>query len=148
MTHKESLHFGRWSLEVTASSKSAWATWEDPDSPTAKQKNIKKNPIMREMCLRCLLKWSRWLHAYECFAWMKVCAPPGTHGGQKRRSEEGPRITNSCALPCGCREPNLGPLQEQQVPLTSEPSVQSLHSFSKQIKFQSFTVPAPLGKLG
>lgn len=52
----------------------------------------KKIPIMREMCLRCLLKWSRWLHAYECFAWMNVCVPPGTHGGQKRRSEEGPRI--------------------------------------------------------
>ena len=33
-------------------------------------------------------------------------------------------VTDSCELPCGYWELNLGPLKEQPVPLTTEPSLQ------------------------
>ena len=42
----------------------------------------------------------------------------------------GAGVTNGCELPCGCRELNPGPLEEQQVLLTDEPSLQP-HPFSK-----------------
>jgi hypothetical protein len=47
-----------------------------------------------------------------------------------QRSEEvtgHPRngVMHGCELPCGCCKRNLGPLQEQQVLLTAEPSLQS-----------------------
>lgn len=35
-----------------------------------------------------------------------------------------PGITDSCELPCGCWESNLGPLEEQSMLLTTEPSFQ------------------------
>ena len=34
-------------------------------------------------------------------------------------------VTESCELPCGCWESNPGPLKEQAVFLTAEPSLQS-----------------------
>ena len=34
-------------------------------------------------------------------------------------------ITDGCEPPCGCWELNLGPLEEQAVLLTTEPSLQS-----------------------
>jgi hypothetical protein len=36
----------------------------------------------------------------------------------------GTRVTDSCELPCGCWEFNPGPLEEQSVVLTAEPSLQ------------------------
>ena len=35
-------------------------------------------------------------------------------------------ITDGCEPPCGCRELNSGPLEEQAMPLASEPSLQPL----------------------
>lgn len=35
----------------------------------------------------------------------------------------GTKITDDCEPPCGCLEENPDPLQEQQVLLTSEPSL-------------------------
>jgi hypothetical protein len=35
-------------------------------------------------------------------------------------------LSDGCELPCGCWEQNLGPLQEQSVLLTTEPSLQPL----------------------
>ena len=35
-------------------------------------------------------------------------------------------ITDGCEPPCGCWELNSGPLEEQAMPLTSEPSLQPL----------------------
>jgi hypothetical protein len=35
-------------------------------------------------------------------------------------------VINSCKLPCGCLELNLGPLKKQSVLLTAEPSFQPL----------------------
>ena len=47
------------------------------------------------------------------------------------RSKEGVRsppseVVSSCELPGGCWEPNLAPLEEQQMFLTTEPSSQPL----------------------
>jgi hypothetical protein len=36
----------------------------------------------------------------------------------------GTGVTDSCEPPCGCLELNLGPLEEQSVLLTAEPSLQ------------------------
>jgi hypothetical protein len=43
--------------------------------------------------------------------------------GQKRASDP---IADGCEPPCGCWELNSGPLEEQPVLLTSEPSLQPL----------------------
>jgi hypothetical protein len=39
------------------------------------------------------------------------------------------RVTDSCELPCGCWELNLGLLEEQPVHLTIEPSLQPNYTF-------------------
>jgi hypothetical protein len=51
---------------------------------------------------------------YVCFAVSTTCMP-GAHEGQKKVSYL-PRtgVIENDELPCGCREANLGPLQEQQ----------------------------------
>jgi hypothetical protein len=41
----------------------------------------------------------------------------------------GTGVTDSCELPCGCWDSISGPLEEQQVLLTSEPSLQILEHF-------------------
>jgi hypothetical protein len=53
-----------------------------------------------------------------------------THTHQKRASDP---ITDGCKPPCGCWELNSGPLEEQSVLLTTEPSLQS--QFSHFIDF-------------
>lgn len=53
-------------------------------------------------------------HVHWCFACMHVCL------GEGFRSP-GVRATDSCELPRGCWEWYPGPLQEQPVPLTTEP---------------------------
>ena len=46
------------------------------------------------------------------------------------RPEKGTRlITDGCEPPCGCWEMNSGPLEEQAMLLTTEPSFQPFHSF-------------------
>jgi hypothetical protein len=45
---------------------------------------------------------------------------------QKRASDS---ITDGCEPPCGCWELNSGPLEEQSVLLTTEPSLQALELF-------------------
>ena len=44
---------------------------------------------------------------------------------EERVRSQGTRVTGGCELPCGCWELNLGPLEEQPVFLTSEPSLQA-----------------------
>jgi hypothetical protein len=46
---------------------------------------------------------------------------------QKRASDP---ITDSCETPCGCWELNSGPLEDQSVVLTSEPSLQPQGPYS------------------
>ena len=46
--------------------------------------------------------------------------------GQKRAPD---LITDGCEPPCGCWELNSGPLEEQAMLLTSEPSLQPLIVF-------------------
>jgi len=59
---------------------------------------------------------------------MSVCT---AHMSFHHRPEEevgalGTRVTDCCHPPCWCLDPNLGPLQEQQVLLTEAPSLQPL----------------------
>jgi len=50
--------------------------------------------------------------------------------GQKEMTRSpGTGVTDSCELPCGCWELNSGPLQEQLVFLTTEPSLQPKGDF-------------------
>jgi hypothetical protein len=53
---------------------------------------------------------------------MSICSSLLSYalGGQKR-------ATRICELPCGCGKLNSGLLQEQEVLLTTEPSLQFLH---------------------
>jgi hypothetical protein len=44
-------------------------------------------------------------------------------------------ITDGCEPPCGCWELNLGPLEEQSVLLTAEPSLQPKYIYSKRRDF-------------
>jgi hypothetical protein len=45
-------------------------------------------------------------------------------GASQKKVCPGTEVTYSCELPCGCWKLNPGPLQEQQVFLTIEPSLQ------------------------
>ena len=56
---------------------------------------------------------------YYIYSVSLACVPKS----QKRASDP---ITDGCEPPCGCWELNLGPLEEQSVFLTTEPSLQSL----------------------
>lgn len=48
----------------------------------------------------------------------------------------GNRIANSCEVPCGCWVLNPGPLEEQPVVLTTEPSLQPpILGIFKDVKF-------------
>ena len=50
---------------------------------------------------------------------------------QKRASDP---ITDGCESPCGCWELNSGPLEDQSVLLTPEPSLQPIYSLSYIMK--------------
>jgi hypothetical protein len=65
-----------------------------------------------------------------------VCAMPS----EARRGclSPGTGVANSCELPCGWQELNPGPLQEQVVLLTAEPSPQPLFNFLKFYYIYSF----------
>ena len=45
----------------------------------------------------------------------------------------GTGVTDSCEQPCGCWELNLGPLEEQEMLLTTEPSLQTQNLILKKI---------------
>jgi hypothetical protein len=68
-----------------------------------------------------------------CFACMFVNIPHlclvliEAKNGVKGINFSGTGLTDSCELPCRYRESNLGPLEEQPVPLITEPSPASLH---------------------
>ena len=49
--------------------------------------------------------------------WCHVCLRAGV-------KSPGTRVTDSCELPCGYWEPNLRPLEEQPVLLTTESALQ------------------------
>ena len=51
----------------------------------------------------------------------------------------GTGVTDSCELPCGCWELNPGPLEEQSVLLTAEPSFQPQASSSLMTHISSET---------
>jgi hypothetical protein len=51
---------------------------------------------------------------------------PGAQAGQKRASDPVGQDADGCEPPYGYQQLNLGPLQEQQVHLSTEPSLQFL----------------------
>jgi hypothetical protein len=53
-------------------------------------------------------------------------------------------ITDDCEPPCGCWEFNSGPVEEQSVLLTAEPSLQPKHIGSRQVRLRSLRL---LGKI-
>ena len=62
------------------------------------------------------------LFIYYVYNILSVCLP----AGQKRAPD---LIIDGCEPPCGCWELNSGPLEEQSVLLTAEPSLQPLRKF-------------------
>jgi hypothetical protein len=64
------------------------------------------------------------IYLFILFIWVH-CRCPQTH--QKRASYP---ITDGCKPPCGCWELNSGPLEEQSVLLTAEPSDFTVHSLA------------------
>jgi len=62
------------------------------------------------------------------------------HAHQKRTSDP---ITDGCEPPCGCWELNSGPLEEQSVLLTAEPSLQPRIYISNVMSFPLSPFPHP-----
>ena len=62
-------------------------------------------------------------YVHLCFAYRRVCVT--VSGITSPRTG----VTDSCELPCGCWERNLGPLEEQLVGLTIESSLQAKYTF-------------------
>lgn len=68
---------------------------------------------------------------YVC---MGSACMPGARGSQERALvPPGTGVAGNCEM-CGCREPNLGPLQEQSVHLMAEPSLQPLCVICSAVK--------------
>ena len=65
----------------------------------------------------------RGISAWICMVYMRADIVEGT--GVKSPFKTG--VTDHYEQPCGCWELNPGPLEEQCVPLTTEPSLQPLH---------------------
>lgn len=69
------------------------------------------------------------LYVYECFSLMFVCAPHvcSIQRGWRRASDplKMESIIDTYERPCGCRDLNQGPLQEQAVSLTTGQSPQA-----------------------
>ena len=63
------------------------------------------------------LFFNKYLFIYYVYNILSVCVP----AGQKRAPD---LITDGCEPPCGCWELNSGPLEEQAILLTTEPSLQ------------------------
>lgn len=55
-----------------------------------------------------------------------VCIPGASRRPEGGAISSGTGVTDLCELPCGFRGLNPGALQEQQVPLTAEPSLKTL----------------------
>ena len=78
------------------------------------------------------------LNVYRCFVCLHICplCVCNACGGQKKPSHPLEWGLKSCELTCRCWEPDLGPLQEQQVCLT--PESLCLHLHASLLIFHSF----------
>ena len=75
-------------------------------------------PDWQLILLCCSVIFLKILFLYICIWWVH-CRCLQTH--QKRASDP---IADGCEPPCGCWELNSGPLEDQSVLLTTEPSLQ------------------------
>ena len=55
---------------------------------------------------------------------MSTCLRAPMEASRERQIPPGNGLTDGCELPCGCWELNPGPLEDQPVLLTAEPSLQ------------------------
>jgi len=98
------------------------------------------------MYIHCT-QWVVLKHIYvsECFAYMYVCVAwtYSTHRGQKYQI---PWNWTLSWEPYGCWELNSGPLEEQPVLLTTEPSLQLSHGFRRDIHM-TYTASFPYSPL-
>lgn len=79
----------------------------------------------------------------QAFAFMDICT---SYACLVPTEVKIPRngLINGCEVPCGFWESNLGPLQDHQVLLTTEPSLQSQDTFLKNnIPLLSSGLPQP-----
>ena len=76
-----------------------------------------KSTCPRNPCTSVFLFFPNIYLFYYAYNILSACMP----AGQKRASDP---ITDGCEPPCGCWELNSGPLEEQAMLLTSEPSLQ------------------------
>jgi hypothetical protein len=65
-----------------------------------------------------------YFYVFECLDYMHMCVPHVCQGPSEVRSPR-TRILYTCELPCRCWEQNLGSLQDKQVLITTELSIQS-----------------------
>ena len=68
---------------------------------------------------------------------MCVCAQPSCLESGEGVGSPGTGVTGSCELSCRCWELNSGPLEDQSVLLTVEPSLQPQQSTSRERNWQS-----------
>lgn len=81
-------------------------------------------------CDLCILYFTLDLFfVHECFACIRLCVPQACLVHEVRRWYwiPGTGVMVRCESPCGCWELNSVSLQEQQMLLTTEPSVQPLY---------------------
>lgn len=80
-------------------------------------------------------------YVYGCFTYMYVCASfVYLMNGEARKGggSSGTAVTDSCELPCGSLESNLGLLEEQPVLLTADPSLLLYFLFNGAIGINMF----------
>lgn len=95
---------------------------------------IQRNTLGKQMSFFLFLNL---FYVRECFACMRVYAPRVSLAPAKVREGAGsPRtgVIDACKLPCGCLDLNLGPLQEQQELLATEPCLH-LYVFKSKLNY-------------
>ena len=92
------------------------ATWHFQHAPCSPPSTVEAGNTRLSLCTFSFLFFFQDL--FILCMWVH-CSCLQTH--QKRASDP---ITDGCEPPCGCWELNAGPLEEQSVLLTTEPSLQ------------------------
>jgi hypothetical protein len=82
----------------------------------------KNNPVSPCLIASLIKHMCFWVFFFQdlfilmCVGILPACLCKGSRSS-------GTGVTDCCELPCGCWELNLDPLEEQPLPLTTEPSL-------------------------